>query len=109
MARDATASVSADSCQPLTRARWMNSHTLLVVGDRWGDDGPPADAYERHSRDLAAVTAGFASYLDELPTRLTIEYDCELREATARDVEWLRDGPSVEFEEALAVRPHAAD
>ena len=85
------------------------THTLPDMGDTWGDDGPPQDAYERHSRDLAAVTAGFAAYLDELPTRLIAEYECELRQATAREVDWLRDGTSIEFDHAVALHPRSED
>ena len=50
------------------------------MADTWGDEGPPEEAYSRVTRDLAAVTAGFAEFLDELPARLVASYDCLVRE-----------------------------
>src|SRR5215204_6225424 len=55
----------------------------MDMGDTWGADGPPSEAYRRVTRDLAAVTTGFAAYLDKLPTRLVSvameKYACSLR------------------------------
>ena len=68
----------------MTRRRnsgaWTDHHAYdLRMADSWGDDGPPDDAYGRLSRDLAAVTADYAAYLEHLPTRLAAEYVCEVR------------------------------
>ena len=41
------------------------------------------------TRDLAVVTAAFAEYLDDLPGRLTAEYDCVVREADQGELERL--------------------
>jgi hypothetical protein len=46
------------------------------------------------TRDLAAVTAGFADYLEELPGRLTAEYDCVVREPDPPERERLREAGS---------------
>jgi hypothetical protein len=39
------------------------------------------------TRNLAVVTAAFAEYLDDLPGRLTVEYDCVVREADQGELE----------------------
>lgn len=75
------------------------------MADTWGDDGPPDDAYERHSRDLAAVTAEYAAYLDDLPTRLTTEFACAVRAATVEEVDWLLNGSPLELDHAFVVHP----
>ena len=46
------------------------------------------------TRDLAAVTVGFAEYLENLPGRLTAEYDCIVREADQGEVERLAEAGS---------------
>jgi hypothetical protein len=51
------------------------------------DIGPPADAYSRVSRDLAAVTRSFGSWLDDLPQRLVADYECTVRPADLTDLE----------------------
>ena len=75
------------------------------MADSWGDDGPPADAYGRHSRDLAALTAEYAAYLQDLPTRLTSEYICQLQEATVDQVDWLLNGSPTELHDVFALDP----
>jgi hypothetical protein len=75
------------------------------MADSWGDDGPPDDAYGRHSRDLAAVTAEYAAYLEDLAARLTSEYVCQLREATVDQVEWLLNGSPAELHHVFALDP----
>ena len=87
--------------------RGLARRTLSDMGNRWGSGLPPGDAYERHSRDLAAVTADFASYLDGLPGRLTATYDCALRGATADEVALLAKGGHGTYDEAYAVQPAA--
>jgi hypothetical protein len=81
----------------------------MDVGGTWGADGPPSEAYGRVTRDLAAVTAAFAAYLDELPTRLVREYDCELRDPTAEEIDRLPHSSSTEFDETHAVQPRRSD
>jgi hypothetical protein len=59
------------------------------VAEIWGPDGPPEEAYSRVTRDLAVVTAAFAEFLEELPGRLTAEYDCVVRDPDQGEVERL--------------------
>ena len=56
------------------------------MGDTWGDEAPPEQAYSRVTRDLVAVTAGFADYLDSLPAQLESSFDCRVRPATPDEV-----------------------
>ena len=77
------------------------------MGNQWGSGLPPEDAYERHSRDLAVVTAGFAAWLDGLPGRLTATYDCTVRGATADEVMLLAQGGHGTYDESYAVQPAA--
>jgi uncharacterized protein DUF6226 len=74
------------------------------MADRWGAEGPPREAYSRVTRDLAAVTAGFAAWLDELPRRLTATYDCMVREPAASDLARLGE-VSVPLDEVYVVQP----
>ncbi len=76
------------------------------MASTWGRAGPPDEAYSRVSRDLAAVTAGFAAYLDDLPRRLTETFDCAVREPTAQ--ERARLGAAGRFEQAYVVQPAGA-
>jgi len=64
------------------------------VAETWGPEGPPEAAYERVTRDLVAVTAAFAEYLDDLPNRLTAEYDCIVREPDPQERQRLREAGS---------------
>ena len=64
------------------------------MAETWGPDGPPEEAYSRVTRDLAVVTAGFAEYLENLPGRLTAEYDCVMREADQGELERLSEAGS---------------
>jgi hypothetical protein len=75
------------------------------MGDRWGDQGPPQEAYSRVTRDLRAVTAGFADYLTDLPAELVAAYECTVRELTTQELELLRGTSSGPFDEAYAVQP----
>jgi len=59
-----------------------------------GPDGPPEEAYSRVTRDLAVVTAGFAEHLENLPGRLTAEYDCIVRDADQEELERLAEAGS---------------
>jgi hypothetical protein len=77
------------------------------VASTWGPDGPPDEAYSRVSRDLAAVTAGLAAYLDDLPGRLTETFDCALREPTERERDQL--AAALRVEQAYAVEPAGPD
>ena len=81
----------------------ITTHTLVA----WLTHGvmTPSDAYGRHSRDLAAVTAEYAAYLGDLPARLTSEYVCQLREATVDQVEWLLNGSPAELHHVFALDP----
>ena len=64
------------------------------MADSWGPDGTPEEAYSRLTRDLAAVSAGFADYLEELPGRLASAYDCVAREPDRRERSRLRKAGS---------------
>jgi hypothetical protein len=82
------------------------------MGDRWGDSGPPDEAYSRVTRDLAAVSAGFSSYLDELPDALQHRHLCRVRGLTEEDLEHLRGvHPHVHADHAsaYAVEPEGPD
>lgn len=52
------------------------------MSDRWGDAGPPDEAYSRVTRDVAQVTAGLGRWAAALPARLLETYDAVLREPT---------------------------
>lgn len=73
------------------------------MGSRWGDGDPPEEAYSRVTRDLAAVTARYARWLDDLPARLTDGYACEVRELTA--TERARLERMMRVEHGYAVQP----
>lgn len=82
------------------------------MGDRWGESGPPDQAYSRVSRDLAVVTADFSRYLDGLPARLESTYLCRVRELDEDEQRrlsnvhrQLRIDPSL----AYAVEPQGTD
>src|SRR5262245_42075184 len=75
------------------------------MGDRWGDEGPPEEAYSRVSRDLRDVTADFARFLADLPVELVGSYDCRVRELTAEERQRLRGKSSDQFDEAYAIQP----
>lgn len=81
------------------------------MGDRWGPDGPPSEAYSRVSRDLAAVTVGFTAYLDGLPDRLVAAYDCAVRPVTSAELIRLRQRGSRRDSEGTvyAVEPRGPD
>jgi hypothetical protein len=81
--------------------------TLSRMGNRWGDGPPPEDAYERHSRDLAVVTAAFARHLDVLPQRLASTYDCVVRAVSADELTLLAQGGHGRYDESYAVQPAA--
>lgn len=74
------------------------------MADRWGPDGPPPEAYSRVTRDLAAVTAGFSAWLDDLPRRLTAAYDCVVAEPSAVELERFGDAPGP-LDEVYVVQP----
>lgn len=76
------------------------------MADRWGPDGPPDEAYSRVTRDLAAVTAAFASWLDELPERLVSSYHCRPRPTTAAEQQRLANAWTAT---TFAVEPADAD
>ncbi|MGN6577915.1 MAG: DUF6226 family protein [Nocardioides sp.] len=76
------------------------------MASTWGPEGPPDEAYSRVSRDLAAVTAGFVVYLDDLPRRLTETFECAVREPT--DQERARLGGD-RAEHAYVVQPDGDD
>jgi hypothetical protein len=75
------------------------------VGDRWGPEGPPTEAYSRVTRDLAQVTAGFAAYLDELPSRLVADYDCRVRPLTDEEAARVARRDEAPWDDAYAVVP----
>ena len=82
------------------------------MGDRWGSEGPPNEAYSRVTRDLRAVTAEFAAYLDGLPQRLSGDFDCRVRPMTGEELAQLRpdldhhpDRPEIDELDAYAVVP----
>ena len=81
--------------------------------DRWGEEGPPPEAYSRVTRDLAALTAGFARYLDELPGELTARYLCRVRSLSEDERLRLRgSGSGVDdgwVDDGWAVEPSDAD
>ncbi|KQY55937.1 hypothetical protein ASD11_15735 [Aeromicrobium sp. Root495] len=52
------------------------------MDDRWGEDGPPDEAYSRVTRDVAEVTAGLGRWAEALPARLVETYDAVTREPT---------------------------
>lgn len=79
--------------------------TLETVGDTWGREGPPDEAYSRVSRDLAVVTAGFTAFLDGLPGRLATAFDCTVREPTAEELARLRRLSGLQLDEAYVVEP----
>ena len=82
------------------------------MGDRWGENGPPDEAYSRVTRDLAVVTARFSAYLDELPARLEDTYRCRVRVPHEREVQRLRDvhpGVYADYSTAYAVEPEGRD
>lgn len=76
--------------------------------DTWGDEGPPPEAYSRVTRDLAAVTAGFARYLDELPGELTARYVCRTRDLSEDERQRLR-GRGADLDDGWAVEPSDPD
>lgn len=78
------------------------------MGDTWGNEGPPEEAYSRVTRDLAVITAGFAEHLDELPARLLASYDCAVRDLTDDEVGRLSEHQSG-FVEMYAVEPSDPD
>ena len=85
------------------------------MGDRWGREGPPDEAYSRVTRDLRAVTAEFAAYLDGLPQRLRDDFDCRLRPVSGGELERLHPHrghdparPEVEEQDTYAVQPAGA-
>jgi hypothetical protein len=85
---------------------------VAPMGNRWGDSGPPDEAYSRVTRDLAAVTAAFSRHLDELPGRLERTYLCRVRDLDAGEVERLRGvHPQVPWDgsSAYAVAPEGPD
>jgi hypothetical protein len=82
------------------------------MGDRWGREGPPDEAYSRVTRDLRAVTAEFAAYLDGLGQRLLDDFDCQLRPVTEEELERLHPHrghdparPEVEEQVTYAIEP----
>ena len=76
------------------------------MGDRWGPEGPPDEAYSRVSRDLEAVTAAFAAYLDRLRGGLLVRFDCRVRPATGAELQRLGHGTHDRDEvDAYAVEP----
>ena len=82
------------------------------MGDRWGESGPPEEAYSRVTRDLAAVTADFSSYLDGLPDRLERRYLCRVRhldEDELRRFQNVRPGAYADYSAAYAVEPDGPD
>jgi hypothetical protein len=74
------------------------------MGDTWGVEGPPDEAYSRVTRDLAEVTGEFGRYLDVLPSRLTSLLVCKVRDWTVAEAERMAEG-SLLFSEAYAVEP----
>jgi len=62
------------------------------MGDRWGPEGPPDEAYSRVSRDLEAVTAAFAAYLGGLRDQLLARFVCRVRPATGPELQRLGHG-----------------
>ena len=56
------------------------------MGDRWGADGPPDEAYERVTRDLFEEFAGLHAGVAELVDRLAHTYDVARRPATAAEL-----------------------
>lgn len=44
----------------------------------WENGGPPAEAYSRITRDLAAVCADFCAWLDQLPASLAARFQCSI-------------------------------
>ena len=76
------------------------------MGDRWGPEGPPDEAYSRVSRDLEAVTAAFAAHLDRLRDKLLARFECRVRPATAAELERLGHATHDREEvDAYAVEP----
>ncbi len=74
------------------------------MADSWGADGPPDEAYSRVSRDLHALTADFATYLDALPSQLTAAYDCAIRVPEPHELGKVQtDG--VSLDEVYVVQP----
>jgi len=82
---------------------------MVAVGDRWGADGPPESAYSVVTRDLGAVTAGFADYLDVLPGILTTTFVCEVRELDPEQARRLEEASRTPPAPACAVVPARAD
>jgi len=78
------------------------------MGGTWRYDDPPTEAYSRVTRDLAQVTAGFARYLDDLPSRLTATRLCSLRDLNAAETTRL-DGGRLSFRQAYAIEPGDPD
>ena len=82
------------------------------MSDRWGESGPPEEAYSRVTRDLAAVTADFGSYLDGLPDRLERRYLCRVRALQGEELRRLqniRPGGYAEYSAAYAVEPDGGE
>ncbi len=77
------------------------------MGDTWGDEGPPREAYSRVSRDLETVTAGFRDHLDRLPAVLSAAHDCRVRDL--RDDERRRLPDDVTWTHTYAVEPADPD
>ena len=87
---------------------WTSSPVNITLGrmpDRWGPESPPEEAYSRHTRDLAAVTAEFAVWLEELPRRLTREFECTRRDLTADERARLLPPVPDSYERGYAVEP----
>jgi hypothetical protein len=82
------------------------------MGDRWGESGPPDEAYSRVTRDLAVVTAEYGRYLDDLPGRLEWCYRCRTRaleEPERRRLDGVRSLLSREGSSSYAVAPEGPD
>lgn len=77
------------------------------MADSWGADGPPDEAYSRVSRDLRALTAEFATYLDALPSQLTASYDCAIRSPEPHELAQVH-GIGVKPDEVYVVQPAEA-
>ncbi len=57
------------------------------MGDRWGAEGPPAEAYERVTRDLYEVFGDLHAGVAAIVDRLERTYDVERRPATTAELE----------------------
>ena len=73
------------------------------MGDRWGVESPPAEAYSRVTRDMHAVFGGLHAHADTLVAELSTKYGATA--APASDVDLRRFSRSTDLLRAAAVRP----